>query len=77
MKVAATKIAEKMSRAAAGRIVSAAKARHVFVGQREELMKPVGRCILGELLAYYGRLGQLQTQKNSPVGDRNISDGGV
>ena len=23
----------------------------------------VGRCILGELLAYYGRLGQLQTQK--------------
>ena len=41
MKVAATKIAEKMSRAAAARIVSAAKARHEFVGQREELMKPV------------------------------------
>jgi len=41
VKVAATKIAEKMSRAAAARIVSAAKARHEFVGRREELMKPV------------------------------------
>ena len=41
MKVAATKIAEKMSKAAAARIVSAAKARHEFVGRREELMKPV------------------------------------
>ena len=41
MKVAATKIAEKMSKAAAAKIVTAAKARHEFVSQREELMKPV------------------------------------
>ena len=41
MKVAATKIAEIMSKAAAARIVTAVKARHEFVSQREELMKPV------------------------------------
>ena len=41
VKVAATKIAEKMSKAAAAKIVTAAKARHEFVSKREELMKPV------------------------------------
>ena len=41
MKVAATKVAERLSKAATAKIVSDAKARHEFVGAREELMKPV------------------------------------
>ena len=42
VKVAPAKVAEKLSKAATAKIVSDAKARHEFVGSREELMKPVG-----------------------------------
>ena len=41
VKVAATKIAERLSKAATAKIVSDAKARHKFVSSREKLMKPV------------------------------------